>query len=270
MKATGAVAGGTALGLGATGSAAAHEGFHADHATFRVQEAQKVWERGYRGRPDRAIGITDSGIDARHPDLGPWNGVRATPEDGELVLTGPARSDSRDKVESGRTLEESGTAGPGTFATGDEFVITEFDVPGSEQDDPADVLDATLSWEPFAENGNDLELRLDRRVSDEEWREVDTAATAGMPETMSDVELGTGRYRFVAEQFKNVSCQYTLEATFFDLEGELGTFSPDELFDASGTPQQLLPGDAPASNSSSGLNVPSSPSRSKNVASRVY
>ena len=60
------------------------------------------------------------------------------------------------------------------------------------------------------------------------------------------VELGNGRYRFVAEQFKNINCQYTLEATFFDVEGEFGTFSPDELFDVDGTPQQLLPGNAPA------------------------
>ncbi|PSP78229.1 hypothetical protein BRC88_11025 [Halobacteriales archaeon QS_4_69_225] len=245
VKGVGATAGATALGLSA-GTGAAHGGFHAGHANFRVQEAQKAWARGYRGRADRSIGITDSGVDARHPDLGPWNGIRATPENGELVLTGPAKGDSRDKVKTGRTIEASGTAGPGTFAAGDEFVITEFDVPGSEQDDPADVLDATLSWEPYGENGNDLELRLDRRVSEGEWREVDTAATAGHPETMSDVELGIGRYRFVAEQFKNVSCQYTLEATFFDLQGELGTFDPEGLFDADGTPQQFLPGDAPA------------------------
>ncbi|WP_227380579.1 S8 family serine peptidase [Haladaptatus halobius] len=45
------------------------------YRNWRVREASKVWKRGYRGRPDRTIGLTDTGIEARHPDLGPWNGI---------------------------------------------------------------------------------------------------------------------------------------------------------------------------------------------------
>jgi len=240
MKATGTVAGAAVLGLGATTTATAHGGFHAEHANFRVREAKKAWKRGYRGRADRSIGITDSGVDARHPDLGPWNGVRATVRDGEFVLTSPALNSDRQKVETGRTIEASGSVGAGTSVTGDEVVITEFAVPGPEQDGPADVLDAELSWSPYAENGNDLELRLDRQT-DDGWETVEAAATPDMPETMSDVVLEEGTYRFVAEQFKNVQCDYELTATFFDVEGgSFGTVSPGELFDENGTPNQLL------------------------------
>ncbi|MCH7661386.1 MAG: S8 family serine peptidase [Euryarchaeota archaeon] len=48
----------------------------------RVQEALHAWERGYRGRADRTLALTDSGTDSRHPDLGPWSGVTASTENG--------------------------------------------------------------------------------------------------------------------------------------------------------------------------------------------
>ncbi|MFP8891306.1 S8 family serine peptidase [Natrialbaceae archaeon A-CW2] len=54
----------------------------ADFLNIRVREAIHAWERGYRGRPDRTLGLTDSGTDSRHPDLGPWSGVTVTTEDG--------------------------------------------------------------------------------------------------------------------------------------------------------------------------------------------
>ena len=89
MKGVSVTAGAAALGVGASGSAAAHDGFHAEFANWRAREARKVWDRGYRGRPDRTMAVTDSGIEARHPDLGPWNGIQAVEEDGEILLTRP-------------------------------------------------------------------------------------------------------------------------------------------------------------------------------------
>jgi len=55
---------------------------------IRVQDAMHAWERGYRGRTDRPLGLTDSGTDTRHPDLGPWSGVTATTEGETLELDG--------------------------------------------------------------------------------------------------------------------------------------------------------------------------------------
>lgn len=76
MKASGVAAGVGLFGTGITGSEAATTAVDEDFLNWRVQEASKVWERGYRGHPTRTIGLTDTGIEARHPDLGPWNGVR--------------------------------------------------------------------------------------------------------------------------------------------------------------------------------------------------
>lgn len=89
IKTTGALAGAGLLGLGpAATNVSAQEGVSAEFTNVRVQEALHAWERGYRGRADRALALTDSGTDSRHPDLGPWSGVTATTEDGELETDG--------------------------------------------------------------------------------------------------------------------------------------------------------------------------------------
>ncbi len=61
---------------------------------IRVQDARHAWERGYRGRPDRPLGLTDSGTDTRHPDLGPWSGVTATTEGETLEVDGDPFADT--------------------------------------------------------------------------------------------------------------------------------------------------------------------------------
>lgn len=83
MKATGALTGAGLLGIGpATTNVSAQEGVSTEFMNVRVQEALHAWERGYRGRADRTLAITDSGTDSRHPDLGPWSGVTASTENG--------------------------------------------------------------------------------------------------------------------------------------------------------------------------------------------
>ncbi|WP_255168448.1 S8 family serine peptidase [Natrononativus amylolyticus] len=52
------------------------------HLNVRVREARHAWKRGYRGRSDRPLALTDSGTDSRHPDLGPWSGATISTEDG--------------------------------------------------------------------------------------------------------------------------------------------------------------------------------------------
>ncbi len=89
---TGALAGAGLLVGGAAGSsgAAATDAGEIDPSflNVRVREAMHGWERGYRGRPDRTLALTDTGTDARHPDVGPWSGATATTEDDEFAVDG--------------------------------------------------------------------------------------------------------------------------------------------------------------------------------------
>jgi hypothetical protein len=229
MKASGAMAGASALGLGAAGSAAAEDVQLDDRLlNWRSVEAQKVWDRGFRGRPDRTLALTDSGISARHPELGPFNDVTAIIEDGSLRLIDPEASD-RDTTQIGDEIEEfrTGTAGPGTFAEGSEVTTDPFtpsDVVDSEFDTDADPvqLAAELHWEPYEDNTNDLEFRLDVQGSDGSWSEVARAATAGMPETFSGVDIDPdATYRFVAEQYTNANCDFWVDLSLFEVTGEL-------------------------------------------------
>lgn len=87
LTATTSLAGAGLLGVG-TASVGAAEGASDEFLNWRVQEASKVWKRGYRGRPDRTIGLTDTGIEARHPDTGPWNGVGVALGENGPSLTG--------------------------------------------------------------------------------------------------------------------------------------------------------------------------------------
>jgi hypothetical protein len=225
MQATGVAAAAGLLGAGATGSAAAAPGVNTDFTNWRVQEASKVWERGYRGRPDRSISLTDSGLEPRHPDEGPWNGITAFVDDGEVKLTRPAENDT-ERVKTGDTESFSGTAGPGTFATGEEL-YHEFTTPAGVEE-----LDATLSWTPFSP-ANDLELGLDKLV-DGEYKRVVTAATADEPETFSVAVEPDHQYRFVVELFLNTASDYEISGTYFEIEGTRTVVDDSEVFDFPG------------------------------------
>lgn len=60
------LSGAVTLGL-STGTASAAHGLDTELANWRVREASKVWRRGYTGHPERAIAVTDSGVEVRPP-----------------------------------------------------------------------------------------------------------------------------------------------------------------------------------------------------------
>ncbi|WP_227375344.1 S8 family serine peptidase [Haladaptatus halobius] len=208
LAASGALAGAGLL----SGLATASDGFSDRFANWRVREATHAWERGYRGRTDRTIGLTDSGIDARHLDVGPWNGVRAVARDGELLVTkdGP---DAVQRVELDRSESFSGTIGPGTFVV-PTTKRHSFVVP-----DGADEIQAACAWSPenVQGEGEDLEFYIENASGER----VATAATAKNPETLTvDVDAG-GEYAFVVKTYLNVAADYEITGDYYRYEGSL-------------------------------------------------
>ncbi|WP_306052755.1 S8 family serine peptidase [Natronococcus wangiae] len=156
---------GALAGVGLVGSAAtvdratalgadSGDSFDVVYANVRVREALQAWERGYRGRPDRSIALTDSGTDARHPDVGPWNGVTVTTEDGEFELrsTHPGGGDE-DDVDT-RELDSETFEGTNQGAV----VIGLVDSPELSPVDGTERIEATLEWED--EGVSEMEIRL--------------------------------------------------------------------------------------------------------------
>ncbi len=213
-------AGAGILGIGATGSALGAPTVNRDFLNWRAREASKVWERGYRGRADRTIVLTDSGLEPRHPDEGPWNGITAFVKDGEVKLTRPAENDL-DRVKAG-SENASGFIAAGTFVEGSEE-YHEFTTPPG-----VDELDAVLSWSP-SEPVNDLEFRIDRLVNGE-WKEVARAATGSTPEKLS-IAVDTGqKYRYVVENYTNAGSNYEITGTYFDIQGTRTVVGEDQVF----------------------------------------
>jgi subtilisin family serine protease len=234
LQVTGLAAGGSLLGsLGTRGVAAETADAWDEFRNWRAIEAEKVWNRGYRGRSDRTIGLTDSGLDARHPDLGPWNGVKAFTENGDLKLTKPEENDVS-RVESGETEYFEGTMSAGTFASGEEKYV-EFTTPSD-----VDELDSTLSWSPIEDN--DLEFRLDVWTGDR-WETEARAATGGEPEKLLEIPVESEtKYRYVIEAYLNTDTNYTIEGTYYDVEGTFTTYDDSVVFeDTDGTPTADTP-----------------------------
>ncbi|WP_435361021.1 S8 family serine peptidase [Haloarchaeobius sp. DFWS5] len=228
LKTTGAVAGAGLLGLGANTAAAGANG-SLDPAFFnwRAREASRVWDRGYRGRPDRTVALTDSGIDARHPDLGPWNGVRVTVRDGDLVI--PKTERERVALD-GEGESFSGTIGPGTLADPTTATHEFTTATGSEG------IDAELTWTPdnVEGNGEDLEFYLEQQTSSG-WERVAASATGGQPEAIDNYVDAGQTYRFVVETYLNVTADYQISASYYTYEGEFEAADPSVVFDGVGT-----------------------------------
>jgi subtilisin family serine protease len=181
---------------------------------WRAVEARKVWDRGFRGRRDRTLALTDSGIDSRHPDLGPWNGVRAEIEDGEFSLTRDSGGGAVPEYElvtgpDGEPLTESdsGTFTAGAFAAPNDQLS---EVKGATfTAETTSQLDASLSWTP---PGNDLEFRIDNVTG--ERTEVGRVASADNPEELLVAVTDGEEYQFVIELYAAVAGQYTVDATY--------------------------------------------------------
>ena len=232
MKGVGLAAGTAALGP-STGTASAAHGFDTKFANWRVREASKVWERGYTGHPERSLAITDSGVEARHPDLGPWNGIQAEFDaDGNFVLVDREASSPGTRTSIGTEGPYTGTLAAGGPAPANMQATHRFTVPADGGfDGPASVgLDAELSWTPANQEdpalgtsvGEDLEFYLDENTGSAEsptWERVATAATGSNPETLvADVKPGT-EYRFVADTYANVAAQYEASGEYFTETG---------------------------------------------------
>ncbi|NEU58948.1 S8 family serine peptidase [Halorussus sp. MSC15.2] len=225
VKAAGLAAASGPVGLG-VGEATAGEGFAGRFRNWRAREAQHAWDRGYRGRPDRTLALTDSGQDTRHPDLGPWNGVTAFVEDGELKLTKPEdNTASRTETDDGESF--SATMGPGSFATGEE-ASHEFTAPGG-----VDEIDAELSWSPNADASNDLEFRLDEYVNGH-WETVTRSATGSLPEKLVAPVENERRYRFAVEADVNTTTSYEISADYYRVTGTVKTYDDGVVFEGTG------------------------------------
>jgi subtilisin family serine protease len=212
LRTTAAAAGASVLPLG-VGRASAAAGTDDAFRNWRVREASHAWDRGYRGRRDRAIALTDSGIEARHPDVGPWNGVRAVTRDGEFSLTTDA-ADAVDRRELDADESFSGTIGPGTFAMPATKRHT-FTTPAD-----ADELEASLAWTP-ADDVQDLEFYVENADGDR----VVTAATADSPERITADVSGGEEYAFVVETWANVAAEYEIAGDYYAYHGSLSEFT---------------------------------------------
>ncbi|WP_266074804.1 S8 family peptidase [Haladaptatus caseinilyticus] len=213
LAASGALAG---AGFLSTGDVTANGSFDDRFSNWRVREATHAWDRGYRGRTDRTIGLTDSGIDSRHPDLGPWNGVRAVARDGELLITKDA-PDAVNRVELTTSESFSGSIGPGTFAA-PETKRHAFVVP-----DGADEIQATCAWSPenVQGEGEDLEFYIE----DASGERVASSATAENPETLTVGLTPGNEYTFVVETYLNATADYEITGDYYRYEGSLTPYS---------------------------------------------
>jgi hypothetical protein len=223
MKATGVAAGAGMFGISTVGdTAAATQATDPAFFNWRVREAMHAWDRGYRGRPDRTITFTDTGLEPRHPDEGPWNGVRAVIRNGEVLL--PKSTRERKKVE-GEGVQFSGTIGPGTFAN-PERTYHEFTTSSS-----AEQLDATMTWTPQSTQtaGEDIELLLEKRV-DGSWEQVASSTNAGQPEHIVNYVEAGYRYRFVVYTYLNAYAEYTITGEYYDFVGEFTTYDESVVF----------------------------------------
>lgn len=256
VKATGAAAGAGLLGASA-GTATANHAIDSRFLNWRRVEAKKVWDRGYRGRPDRTLALTDSGIAARHPDLGPWNGVLAdTDENGNLVLADTEGVDfsapeAETTIETLTTLAASGTIGPGVADAGTATrqvmkTFTPEDV--HDRSKAANHLDATLTWTPQRQ---DNELLLEKFAGGS-WEQVgastDLNPESGAGENITvEIEPAT-KYRLVIETYVNASSQYELTADVNNKQVSGGGSGPsfdfvDPTADSAPDPFSDLPDD---------------------------
>lgn len=202
------------FGVSATGRAAANE-FQAEFARRRVQEARKAWAKGFRGQPHRTLAVLSDGLEARHPDIGPWNGVRAVPDGDkglELVHENLERLDVPDDI---RFFAESRSI-PSNAGGRHEYPFT----------GPPDVhrIEAHLKSSPSGQS-NGLRLVLETANGDviESYagNEAPHTGIAGQIEPKRDYVLA------VENTMRSINGTYFLEAQYFtdNPDGETDPFA---------------------------------------------
>lgn len=249
LRTTGAVAGAGLLGVGAgtTAASATDDGLDLAFANLRTQEAQKVWERGLRGRPDRAVTMTDTGVDARHPELGPFNGRTVELADG--TLTQKVSEGQMDKAAVGDEVID-GEIGPGLSIGGTrQRRFHEFTTPSNDViESPVEgtklhLVHAEMTWEPRNDDSygpHDLELYLDKKVGDGTWERVAASHRPGQPETINASADPEQIYRWVVETWLNTRSQYEIDMHYMkwlkkpeydDPADEIADSIPDTPYD---------------------------------------
>jgi hypothetical protein len=228
MRTSGVLAGAGLLG-GSASTAAAHDGFHAEFASPRVWELQKVWERGVRGHPRRSVGVADSGCDARHPDL-PWNGVRIETGDDGATLQEVTVGEGEDEPV-GDVGPYTGQLGPGVAdANQAQRAVHELDVPAA-----ADEIDVTATWTP---QDQDNELLLLDEDGNTKASSTDFNPGSGEGEQLkAPVEPGD---KVAVKTYINVGADYEITGTYLETPIEI-----DELPDGYDPLPAAVDGDTP-------------------------
>lgn len=222
LKASG-VAAGVGLVGGASGTVAAHDGFHRELGNPRAWELSKVWDRGYRGRPDRAVAVGDTGCDARHPDLA-WNDIRIVEDKDGLALQEVVSYDSTDEtvgeLNDGKGF--SGTLGPGVADAGQTQRKTHpLDVPAE-----ATEVTVTATWTPQRQ---DNELLLIDENDNVVASSTDFNPLSGEGEHLrGPVESG---YKVAIETYANVSATYEITGEYLTNDTVLEQFDGDPIPD---------------------------------------
>lgn len=205
IQAAGGVAAAGFFSVGASETARGDQ-FHTEFADRRVREAKKAWDKGFRGQANRTLGVLADGLEARHPDIGPWNGIRAVP-DGEkgleLVHENLERLDVPDDI---RFFAESRLIPPNAGNIRHEYPFT------SPRD--ADRVEAHLFADPSGGPANGLRLLLETAngdVIDEQTGHTRHSGVAGRIDPKKDYVLAVetttiGNF---------VSTSYFLETQYF-------------------------------------------------------
>lgn len=180
-----------------------------EFANPRVLRATHAWERGYRGQPNRALGLTDSGTESRHPDLGPWNGVTVTTRNDGFELFQYRTDGSVDAEQIGESEAFSGFAAPieqtETLEIPDDtdriaFTLESDELTGIDEVD--DEVDAAIEVE-LLEDGTTVAANRNEIGRTVEYDFVDDDA---------EYELGV----FVAD----IPGSYDIEVSYFELDGD--------------------------------------------------
>lgn len=222
IQAAGATAGAGLLGVNVTKTAAAAE-FHRRFANRRVRAAKKAWDKGFRGQPDRTLGILSDGLEARHPDLGPWNGIRAVSDGNKglkLIHENLERLNVPDDI---RFFAESRSIPPNAGDARHEYPFT----------GPADVdrAEAHVKSSPSALS-NGLRLLLETSDGDviESHRGVEAPHTA----VAGRIDPGEDYVLVVENTDRSIAGSYKLEAQYFtdNSDGQTDPFAnvdPDDI-----------------------------------------
>lgn len=217
------------VGIGASSTGDADE-FDIKFADRRVQEARKAWVKGFRGRPDRTLGVLSDSLESRHPDIGPWNGIRAVPDgDDGLELVKENLEVLDDVPDDIRFLAEDK---PIPTTTGDRH-----DYPFTGPQD-VDQMVAHAKGPAAQSNGLKLLLETDGGVVIESNAETESPHTG----IAARIEPGKDYVLAIENTMRSIRGDYFLEALYYtdNPDGETDPFAdvnPDNI--TADTPKTL-------------------------------